>query len=233
MVDLASEMATLSERLGPPPGAAARVVQFVSPKRGSGTSTIALAFARHVAARARRGVWLVELDLMKGELIERVSSESEIFGAVGPPVRASPTDAAFFTVTPKTRDAGGQPWPDIRYLSAHAVGRSKLWVTRFRREALRPGQNAQILHEPDYWEALRPHADYVIVDAPSADRSETAQVVAPFMDANVMVVAADRRNDAAARGLRDDIMAAGGRCAGLVLTRAPVQPPAFLRRILP
>ena len=233
MVDLAFEMATLAERLGPPPGAAARVVQFVAPERGSGTSTIALAFARHVAARARRGVWLVELDLMKGELIERISSEPEIFGPVGPPVRASPNDSAFFAVTPKTRDASGQPWPDIHYLSAHAVGRAKLWVTRFRREALRPGQSAQILSAPDYWEALRPHADYVIVDAPSADRSETAQVVAPFMDANVLVVAADRRNDVAARELRDDIMVAGGRCAGLVLTRAPAQPPAFLRRILP
>jgi Mrp family chromosome partitioning ATPase len=233
MVDLASEMATLAERLGPPPGASARTVLFVAPERGAGTSTIALAFAQHVAKRAHKGVWLVELDLMKGQLHEHLSQERGVYGRLGDAVRASPTDAMFFSVTPRSRDAAGTPWPDVRYLAAHAVGQSKLWVTRFRREAIRAGQSAQILREPDYWEALKPHADYVVVDAPAADRSTAVQAVAPFMDANVLVVSAAKRNDQAVLALRDDIAAAGGRCAGLVLTHAPAEPPAFLRRMLP
>ena len=98
---------------------------------------------------------------------------------------------------------------------------------------MRPGQTAQILCEPDYWDALRPHADYVVIDAPSADRSAAARATAPFMDANVLVVSAADRNVAGATALRDNITAAGGRCAGLVLTRAPAEPPKFLRQILP
>jgi Mrp family chromosome partitioning ATPase len=233
MVDLSSEMAVLARRLGPPPGAAARAVLFVAPKAGAGVTTVALEFARHVAATARKGVWLIELDLMKGEIHDRMVEARDLVGRLGEPVRASPADAMFFTVTPKTRDAGGRPWPDVRYLAAHSVGPSKLWITRFRRESLRPGQTAQILSEPDYWESLKPHADYVIVDAPAADRSQAALAVAPFMDVNVLVVSAEARDDAALRSLRDDLHAAGGRCAGLVLTRAPEAPPSFLRKILP
>jgi Mrp family chromosome partitioning ATPase len=233
MVDLATEMAVLAERLGPPPGAAARVVQFVSPAAGAGTSTVAREFARYVAATARRGVWLIELDLMKGEQHDHIVENREAYGRVGEPARASPTDAMFFNVTPQIKGADGQPWSDVRYLAAHMVGNGRLWVTRFRREALRPGQTAQILCEPDYWDALRPHADYVVIDAPSADRSAASQAVAPFMDANVLVVSAADRDAGRAATLRDNIAAAGGRCAGMVLTRARPEPPKFLRRILP
>jgi hypothetical protein len=233
MVDLTSEMAALAERLGPPPGSAARVVQFVAPQAGAGTSTVAREFARQVVKTARRGVWLVELDLMKGEQYDQVAAEREIYGRIGEPARASPSEAMFFTVTPKIKGADGQPWSDVRYLAAHTVAYSRLWVTRFRREALRPGQTAQILCEPDYWDALRPHADYVVVDAPSADRSAAARATAPFMDVNVLVVSAADRNIAAATALRDNITAGGGRCAGIVLTRAPAEPPSFLKQILP
>jgi Mrp family chromosome partitioning ATPase len=233
MVDLATEMAVLAERLGPPPGAVARVVQFVSPAAGAGASTVAREFARHVAGAARRGVWLVELDLMKGEQYEYFVENRETYGGIGEPARASPTEAMFFTVTPKVKGADGQPWSDVRYLAAHTVGRSPLWVTRFRREALKPGQTAQILCEPDYWAALRRHADYVVIDAPSADRSAAYQAAAPFVDANVLVISAADSNAAAATALRDNIAAVGGRCAGVVLSRARSEPPSFLKRMLP
>ncbi len=232
MVDLASEMAALAERLGPPPGAVARLVQFVASAAGAGTSTVAREFAREMAKTARRGVWLVELDLMKGEQHAHLDADRATYGRVGDGGRASPSDAMFFTVTPPIKTAKGELWPDVRYLAAHPVGESRWWVTRFRREALRPGQTAQILSDPAYWDALRSHADYVVVDAPSADRSAAAKAVAPFMDANVLVVAADDRDVAASTTLRDEIVAMGGRCAGVVLTRAPAAPPAFLRKML-
>jgi hypothetical protein len=233
MVDLTSEMAALAERLGPPPGAAGRVVQFVAPEAGAGTSTVAREFARHVAKTARRGVWLVELDLMKGEQYDYIAADRQTFGRLGEPARASPNEAMFFTVSPKIKGADGQAWSDVRYLAAHTVGQTRLWVTRFRKETLRPGQAAQILCEPDYWDVLRPHADYVVIDAPSADRSAAAQAVAPFADANILVVSAADRNVRAATTLRDNLAAAGGRCLGLVLTRAPADPPRFLKQILP
>jgi hypothetical protein len=170
---------------------------------------------------------------MKGEQHDVFAQDRDTYGRIGEPARASPNEAMFFTVSPKIKGADGQPWSDVRYLAAHTVGASRLWVTRFRREALRPGQTAQILCEPDYWDALRPHADYVVIDAPSADRSAAARATAAFVDATILVLPAAERDVPAAKALRDDIAAAGGRCAGLVLTRAPAEPPKILRQILP
>jgi len=233
MVDLTTEMATLAERLGPPPGAVARVVQFTSPHSGAGVSTVAREFCRKVATTAKKGVWLIELDLMKGEQYEHIAADREFYGRLGEAARASPSESMFFTVAPRIRGADGQPWPDVRYLAAHTVGKSRWWVTLFRREALKAGQTAQILCEPDYWDALRPHADYVVIDAPSAERSAAAKAVAAFVDANVLVVPAGDRNVAAVTALRDDLASVGGHCAGVVLTRAKAEPPRFLRQMLP
>jgi len=232
MVDLSNQMAALSLRLGPPPGVSARVVQFVAPTGGAGTSTVAREFAREMAKTAKKGVWLVELDLMKGEQHAHIDADRELYGRLGDPVRASPNEAMFFTVTPKIKDADGEPWSDVAYLSAQTVGPARWWVTRFRKEALRHGQTAAILSDPAYWDALRPHADYIVIDAPAADRSPAAKAVAAFMDANVLVIPAQDRDVAAATTLRDEITAAGGRWAGVVLTRAPAQPPGFLKKIL-
>ena len=90
MVDLSPEMAALAERLGPAPGAIARILQFVSAEQGEGTSTIAREFAREVSRHASRGVWLLELDLMKGEQHAVISAEPEVYGRLSEPVRATP-----------------------------------------------------------------------------------------------------------------------------------------------
>ena len=66
MIDLSEEAEALEASLGPAFGAGGgRVVQFVAAQREEGTSTVAREFARHLSARARRGVWLIELDLMR------------------------------------------------------------------------------------------------------------------------------------------------------------------------
>jgi hypothetical protein len=69
----------------------------------------------------------------------------------------------------------------------------------------------------------------VVVDAPSAQRSRVALATAALVDANVLVVAADRRNVQAPLALRDGLINAGGRCAGLVFNRASPEPPGVLK----
>jgi Mrp family chromosome partitioning ATPase len=73
---------------------------------------------------------------------------------------------------------------------------------------------------PDYWTALRRHAELVVVDAPAAERSNAGLVIAPYMDFTVLVVAADGADASAAAALKDAILEAGGHCAGLVFNRA-------------
>lgn len=228
MSDLEHQMAELADRLGPAPGAVARIVQFVAAQPGEGTSTLARAFAFAVARRAARPVWLVELDLMRNAQYDALASEPEVYGRLGEATRASPNHSIFFTVQPKIEDAPGL---DASFLAAHAVGRSGVYVTRFRRERLSPGQTARILPAGDYWEALAMHSDYVVIDAPAWTRSRLAGVVAPFVDANLMVLAADRKDPEAAGKLRSGLEAAGGAWAGVVMNRAPRPAPTFIRAL--
>lgn len=223
-------MSALAARLGPAPGAVARVVQFVAAESGEGTSTLARAFAETVARTAVRPVWLVELDLMRGEQHAVIAAEPEVYGRLGDPTRASPNHSMFFTVGPQIED---EPGLDASYLAAYAVGRSRLYVTRFKRERLVAGQTARILSTPDYWETVAAHSEYVVVDAPAWSRSRAAAVVAPFMDANLLVVSADRRNPDAAVALLQGVEAAGGRWTGVVANRAPKPPPRLLRAAAP
>ena len=233
MVDLSEEMGALWTRMGPPPPGRCRVIQFVSATSGEGCSTVAREFARVAAMQATRPVWLVDMDLWSaGAQAQAIADQPSRFGPLGPETSGAPDGASFFTVTPPSRGPDGRAWPASRYLAAHGVGGRKLWVTRFRADAVKPRQAVEIVRDPTYWTALRRHSEFVVVDAPAADRSQASLVVAPLVDTTILVVAAEQ-GDARARGvLRDALAAAGGRCAGLVFNRASVEPPRFLKKLL-
>ncbi len=233
MVNLTVEMAQLWASLGPPRPGRGRVVEFMCATRGEGCSTIAREFARFAAGRATKPVWLVDLDLMGPGQHAAVSAEPGRYGVLGRPAIASPDGSSFFTVHPPGRDRQGREVPDANYLSGQNAGGSKLWVTRFRREQLTGGQTPHLAPSEDYWNAMRRHAELVVVDAPSADRSQAGLAMAPLMDMTVLVVAADLADTRAPAALRDAIEQAGGRCAGLVFNRGQIEPPGFLRAILP
>ncbi|MFI4973351.1 MAG: sugar kinase [Caulobacterales bacterium] len=233
MVDLSAEMAELWASIGAPALARAPVIQFIAARGGEGTSTIARELAFYAARTLARRVWLIDLDLMaQGQMatIERCSAR---YGELGAAVSASPDGSMFFTVQPPLKRPDGRPWPDARYLTAHAVGGPGFWVTQFRAEALRGRQTPHILPTGDYWNTLRRHADLVIVDAPAVERSQAGLTVARFMDQIVLVVAADQGDVHAPAQLREAIEDAGGRCAGLFFNRANLDAPGFLRGILP
>ncbi|MBI1408091.1 MAG: sugar kinase [Caulobacter sp.] len=232
MVDLSGEMGGLWASLGAPAPGRSRVVQFVAAHRGEGTSTVAREFARFAARRAGKTVWLVDLDLHASPQHAAIAADPQLYGPLGPAVSASPDGSTFVTVQPPSRNAEGVAVPDARYVAAHAVGEGRWWVTRFRKEGLKGRQTVHILPGADYWNALRKHADLVVIDSPAADRSQAALTVAPFIDQTVLVVAADQPDVRSPAQLRDAIVTAGGRCAGVFFNRARVEPPGFLRRIL-
>ncbi len=223
MVDLTQEMAELWAALGPVPPQRGRVLQFVSARTGEGTSTIAREFARLAAVRARRPAWLIDADIYDQGQLKAVGMQPDRFGPVQGQASASPDGTAFFSLHPPMKDAQGKPVADASLLQARAVLGGRLWVTRLKAEALHVAQRAHIIARPDYWEAMRKHADYVIVDAPAADRSDTAVALAPFVDATVLVVAADEGDAAEHLALRDALEAADGYVAGLVFNRAPAE----------
>ncbi|HEY3797776.1 MAG TPA: sugar kinase [Caulobacteraceae bacterium] len=222
MVDLSAEMAELWASLGPTSGPGARTLELISARSGEGVSTVARELALHAARREKKRVWLIDLDLMAQTQADVIGHDGARFGPLGPAASATPDGSMFFTVRPPLKRPDGRAWPDGRYLGAHAVGGPGLWVTRFRRDAMRGGQTVHVLATPDYWQALRRHADLIIVDAPAGERSHAGLSVAPFMDAIVLVVAADEGDARAPTDLRDALTDAGGHCAGLFVNRVRI-----------
>ena len=233
MTDLSAEMADLWGALGAPAAGRAQVIQVVAARAGEGTSTVARELAFFAARRAGRSVWLVDLDLLTSPQHAALAQDPVRFGALGEAAAASPDGSMFFTVRPQAPTAAGAAPPDARFLTAHRVGDHRWWVTRFRRDAMRANQGVHILPSGDYWTALRRYADLIVVDAPSADRSQAALTVAPFMDQTVMVVAAGETDVRAPARVRDAIGAAGGTVAGVFFNRTTVATPSFLKRFRP
>jgi hypothetical protein len=178
-------------------------------------------------------VWLIDLDLLASPQATILKAESGRYGRLGEAVAATPDGSMFFTVQPPASSPEGRKLPDASYIAAHRVGPHRWWATRFRRDALRGRQTVHVLPTADYWNALRRHADLIIVDAPSTDRSQAALTLAPFMDQTVLVVAADDPDIRAPAALRDALAEAGGTVAGLFFNRGEVEAPGFLKAILP
>ena len=231
MVDLTSEMAVLWAALGPAPAHRGRVIQFACANTGEGASTVAREFARLAAVRARKPVWLVDADLAQPFQQEAVAAEPERFGRLGAAASSSPDGAGFFAVTPPVMGRDGKPIAPARLMTARPCLGGRLWVTRFRAEVLRSGQRAEPLSDPRYWDVMRKHADTVVIDAPAADRSDLCITLAPYVDATVLIVAAESTAANEPVILRDEIESVGGRIAGVVVNRSTYRPPAFLRRL--
>ena len=232
MVDLTAEMAGLWAALGPASGHRGRVIQFVAANHGEGTSTVAREFARLAAVRARRPVWLVDADLNAQQQLEAVGAQPDRFGKLGKTAYASPDGSCFFTISPRLTAKDGRPVAPARLLIAQPCLGGRLWITRFRGEVLKSGQRVEALHDARYWDAMRKHAETVVVDAPSADRSDMAVNLAPYVDATVLVVAAETTRASEPIALRDEIEDVGGRIAGVVMNRSTYQPPGFLKKVL-
>jgi Mrp family chromosome partitioning ATPase len=233
MVDLTSEMASLWASLGPAPLDRGRVIQFVAASEGEGVSTVAREFARLAAVRARKPIWLVDADLDNQTQMSAILADAARFGGLGTLAGASPDGSSFFTVQPPSRTSDNVAVPDSAMVAARPALGGRLWVTRLRIERLRQGQRARMLPVAAYWDALRRHADYVVVDSPALDRSDAAATLAPFMDATILVLAAESTEASEAAAVRDAIERAGGRVAGLVLNRVRVETPPLVRRFLP
>jgi len=231
MVDLTSEMAALWAALGPAPGHRGRVIQIAAASSGEGVSTVAREYARLTAVRARRPVWLIDADLAQQGQMEAVAAHPDRFGQIGKAAIATPDGSIFFAVTPRIMDQAGKPVHPARLMTARPCLGGRLWVTRFAAEHLRSGQRAAAVSDARYWDALRKHADTVVIDAPAAERNDMAITLAPFVDATVLVVAAESGSANEPMMLRDEIEAVGGKIAGVVVNRSTYNPPAFLKRL--
>ncbi len=217
MVDLTREMADLMSALGQPQSAQGRALMFVSAYGGEGVSTVAREYARCEAAFAKKPIWLVDADLAAQGQMQAMTADQERFGPPGALSQATPDGSVFFTVAPPRP---GTAVNDAHYLVARPFLGRRLWVTRFRHKNLAPGQKARIFDQTTYWNALRQHAQTIVVDVPAAAESAVALQLAPLMDGVIMVVSEGEGDIQARIDLKNDIEQVGGRLMGMVYNNA-------------
>ncbi len=232
MVDLTREMADLMSALGRPQTRAGRVLMFVSALTGEGVSTVAREYARCEAAFASKPVWLIDADFRHQTQMIAFGQDAARFGPPGPLSQATPDGSVFFRLAPPARDKEGRPISDDSYLVARPFLDRRLWVTRFRDQHLAPGQRVKLFDQTTYWNALRQHAETVVVDVPAADRSTAGLQLAARTDGIVLVVSEGEGDIQSRVNLRNDLEAAGGKVLGMVYNRARGGEPSAVSRPL-
>jgi hypothetical protein len=192
-------------------GGAGAAIMFVAARRDDGVSEIARAFAELAAARAARSAWLLDLNFFTGGQFEAMGGEAS--GLQGP-FDMTFGRAPFWRAVPRAPDGSQGEGALVSYRTSDP----KLFVSRFRREALSPGQKLQVAPAPEYWRALRNSVDMTIVEAPPLESSRAGLAIAPDMDGIILVIDVEKGDARDAIEMRDEILSRGGRCLGIVGT---------------
>lgn len=193
-----------------------RLVMFIGPRRGEGVSSIATSAALEAAERVERPAWLVDLDIANNALFNEfaVGSMARTFGGVGKPYSACLRQQPFFAIRPSEREDMPHDW-----FTAHRIGDTRLMVTQFDSERLKPGQSLQVRSQPAYWAAVRDATDWTVVDAPAPEVSTAGLAIAGQMDNCVIVARAGETPPDEIDDLRAQLEAHGGKVTGVVLNR--------------
>ncbi len=216
--DLSQQLGTLTQRFeaATTPGGRGRVIVFMSAREDGPRAMVAREFARQVARTAKRGVWLIDLDLHANTHC-RAFSEPEterLCGALGGAFDATQGETPFWSV----RDAQDAPVEgENRFVTLRQVGAQRLFVSHFNGRAMREGWRVRMRDAPDYWRAVRQAADLIVVDAPARARSAVGLTVAPRANGVVVVTADHGPALAEARRVIAEIEGRGARCEGAVL----------------
>lgn len=192
-----------------------RSVMFIAARDDEGTSSVAASFALLAEKRVQKTAWLVDLDVRRNAAFKAFEEGfADGIGAPGRAFDASLRQEQIYSIVPRV--AGGS---DDKLLTAHEIQGARLLVTRFRNERLRQGQRVQIRTAPNWWRALRAVADWIVVDAPSLERSPAGLAMASQMDSVILVVEADKTSAEDVVAARREIEAHGGEIVGVTMNR--------------
>lgn len=192
-----------------------RAVMLIAAQPGEGVSPLARSLA---LASGDATALLVDLDLSRNGQFAHFSDAALSGGEpLGARIDGRLGGHAFYrTVGPDGRRTADRPG----LFSFQRVGRSRLFVGDFETRALLAGERAQVGGEAAFWTAAREACDLCVVDAPAFARSRAGLVVAPLMDAVVIVASAQAGDRAGTAALRDALTAAGAPLVGVVFTHA-------------
>lgn len=200
-------------------------IAFCGVRSGDGVSTCARAFARLTTPQSQKGVWLFDLDFYANGQYGTFASPQAVrlYGGLGKALDPGLHQTPFWRVSPALVRASGREVQSNWYMGLHRIGQHRLFVSRFRTEALRDGQQVHVTHAPAYWQRLRDAIDLAIVDVPARDRARTILGVAPDLDGIVLVAGHDVPDNEVVCLMRE-IEAVGGKCLGIIYNQRQASP---------
>ena len=185
------------------PGAC-NLVQFIAARPGEGTSSI----ARDLALVAAR---VPELRVLLLDMDPPGRRQAEWLRARHARLTAAPT--------PVTQELPGAP----SQLAVTRFGTAGLYVS----EMQGPWPGAGIVWNGAI-EVLRASFDLVVVDSPSLQMAFEGVMLAPQMNANLIVIQMESTRAAVVQNLRDQLIEVGAPVAGVVLNKRRRHIPGFI-----
>jgi hypothetical protein len=189
------------------PNRPSKVIQFISPNGGEGTSAIIKVFGDVVTRRVGKMVVSVDVERMehhRNTQMEQPRLAVSHQGRISEGVRNRRIMANVVGLPVQQQILGHDGVPA---------------ETLFQRGAL----SAQ-------WSRLSAATDLILLDTPSTAKSATGIAVAPTADGVILVIEAGRSGYADVRRVKDDIERSGGHLLGCVLNKRRRYLPRFLDR---
>ena len=188
-----NEMVSLSRNIDALLTASPRkVIQFIGPQGGEGTSTVVRDFAMVSAARFGKSVLLLDADPL------------------------SPSQHLFFHLQPESG------WEEIlRNKRTFRKAICKIGDTKLHVYPTPPGSASlpKALFSPEikeFWEEAKERFDLILIDSAPASASPDGIALSRFMDGVVLVLEADKTRKPVAENLKNQIVQNGGNLLGMV-----------------
>jgi hypothetical protein len=182
-------------------------VAFISARPGEGTSTVAREYARHLSDAVDHKILLIDAGKLDKEYFDHNHADPSV------------------TIT-DTRAAGRDLDVAFHPLGQHVyLGR---WSAPEGGQSLGRGRSAAIklLNDREFWDGLRASFGTIVIDAPSLKESPDGISLAAHADAVVMVVEAETTRQPVIENLRDTLIAADAKIAGIVMNKRRYYIPA-------
>jgi protein-tyrosine kinase len=185
-----------------------KIIQFLSSRKGEGTSTIVRELARISAVRMGKSVLIIDAD------------------------RTRPIQHRFFGVSPEyyLEDAirNGGATENVACQSRH----ESLSVGLLSREGTSVCELLDSRHSNDLFDALRAQFDLILIDSPSVAVSPDCLSICARADGVVLVVEAENTRWPVAEATKNKILKNGGNILGIVLNKRQFHIPEFIYRRL-
>ena len=185
-----------------------KVIQFIGPQEGEGTSTLIREFAVTVAKNSSKPVLLVEADFKR-------PSQNHAFGIEAKP----PLD--FALKEGKALDG-----------SISQIEQSNLFLATLSSSFFRSLTERSFFHSTDVWKTARNQFALILIDSAPVSASSDGLAICEFVNGVVLVLAAEKTRAAVAQNVKKQIINREGNLLGIVYTKRKFHIPNCIHKLL-